>query len=452
MATRTSIAVAGGLALALAAASSVLVAGCKDAEEAPALSKPSEPIDISKIPTPPADGPQLGATADVTPVLARPERGAKQIGYLHAGAKVARSGEPVTTEGCAGGWYAVRPRGFVCADQVATTDLEHPTLVAMSLQPRRDQPLPYTYARVHKSTKLYKRDPKRDKGVVTERKLSRRSGLAVVGSWTAQDDEQQEQRLGLLTSGLFVPAADLQAAEPSAFKGVELEQGRGDLPLAFIVKRGVRRWKYDEKDDEYDKGAELEYHEILDLTGKYREKHGIKYWAVADGTYVRHRDVTAVRRRNVFPDFASADQKWIDISIITGTAVLYEGKKPVFATLVSVGRDRLGDPKETASTAQGDFEIVAKHVTAAKFDPKAMVEYYEIHDVPWVLELSSGQLMHGAYWHDRFGIEHGPGHVAWSPSDAQWVWNWATPSVPSGWHGVTERPEGEAKTIVRVRK
>ena len=443
---------AGGLALALAAAPSVWAVGCKDADQAPALAKSAEPIDISKIPVPPADGPQLGATADITPVLARPEKGAKQIGYLHAGAKVARSAEPVTSEGCPGGWYAVRPRGFVCADQVATTNLEHPTLVAMSIQPRRDQPLPYTYARVQKSTKLFKRDPKRDKAVVKERALSRRSGLAVVGSWTAQDDEQQEQRLGLLTNGLFVPAADLKAAEPSTFKGVELVEGRSDLPLAFNVKRGVRRWKYDEKNDEYDKASELDYHEVLHLTGKFREKNGIKYWAVVDGTYVRHRDVTSVRRRHEFPDFATGDQKWIDISIITGTALLYEGKKPVFATLVSVGRDRLGDPKETASTAQGDFEIVAKHVTAAKFDPKVMSEYYEVYDVPWVLELSSGQLMHGAYWHDRFGIEDGPGHVAWSPSDAQWVFTWATPTVPPAWHGVTERPENEAKTIVRIRK
>jgi len=446
------MAAAGGLAFAQAVSCVLLVPGCKGAEDESALSKAAEPIDISKIPTPPADGPKIGAIAEATPVRARPEPGAKQIGTLHAGAKVARSAEPVTDEGCAGGWYAIRPRGFVCVAQGATTDPNHPTLVAMALEPRRDQPLPYTYARVQKSTKLYKRDPHRDKGVVTARKLARQSGMAIVGSWTATDDEQQEQRLGMLTNGLFVPAADLKAAEPSLFHGVELAQGMEDLPVAFVVKRGVRRWKYDEKNNEYDKANLLEYHETLPLTGKFREDKGIRYWAVSDGTYVRHRDVTTVRRRHDFPDFATGDQRWIDISIITGTAILYEGKKPVFATLVSVGRDRLGDPKETASTAQGDFEVVAKHITATKFDPKAMTEYFEVYDIPWVLELSSGQLMHAAYWHDRFGIENGPGHVAWSPADAQRVWSWATPYVPPGWHGVTERPEKEAKTIVRIRK
>jgi len=68
------------------------------------------------------------------------------------------------------------------------------------------------------------------------------------------------------------------------------------------------------------------------------------------------------------------------------------------------------------------------------------------------MELSSGQLMHGAYWHDRFGIEHGPGSVQWSPADAQRVWAWATPEVPDGWHGVNERPEGSPKTLIRIRK
>ena len=105
MARRTSNGVAGGLALALATASGALAAGCHGEEPSPAASKAAEPIDISKIPTPPANGPRIGATADVTPVLAKPERGAKQLGYLHAGAKVARSAEPITLAGCPGGWY-----------------------------------------------------------------------------------------------------------------------------------------------------------------------------------------------------------------------------------------------------------------------------------------------------------------------------------------------------------
>jgi hypothetical protein len=432
------------LAAALWAA---VLAGCDETAESPALSKSESAEQPAELPPVPADGPKLGALADVTPVLKQPSPDATQIGYLHAGGKVARTEEPFSTDGCEGGWYPIWPRGVVCAGKIATTDLKHPTLIAMALAPRLDDSLPYTYARTRKSTPLFRREAKRDNAVAEAGKVSARSGMAIVGSWSAMDPEGKMQRLGLLTSGLFVKATDLKATEPSDFVGFELDQ-KTALPVAFVVKRGVRAWRVEGA--EADKLGKLDYHEKLRLTGRFRTVGGHQYWAVDDGRYVRHRDVTVVRRRNVYPDFASGEQRWIDVSIITGTAVLYEGRRPIFATLVSVGRDRLGDPKSSASTAQGTFHIVGKHITAAKLDPKGLAEYYEIFDVPWAMELSSGQLMHGAYWHDRFGIEHGPGNIHFSPADARRVWHWTTPAVPGGWHGVNQ-PDTE-RTIVHVRK
>jgi hypothetical protein len=140
----------------------------------------------------------------------------------------------------------------------------------------------------------------------------------------------------------------------------------------------------------------------------------------------------------------------MDVSIVTGTLTLYEGKKPVFATLVSTGRDRLGDPKTSASTMLGSFDVVGKHITAAKFNPKGIEEYFDVYDAPWAIELSSGQILCGAPWHDRFGIENGQGQIELSPADAARVWQWAEPAVPDGWHGVTQ--PGEKKTYVVVRK
>jgi lipoprotein-anchoring transpeptidase ErfK/SrfK len=129
--------------------------------------------------------------------------------------------------------------------------------------------------------------------------------------------------------------------------------------------------------------------------------------------------------------------------------VAYEGRRPVFATLVSVGRDRLGDPETSRSTARGTFEVVRKHVTLRGYDPRGSQEGREIFDLPWAFELSSGQLMHAAYWHDRFGIEHTEGALQLSPSDARWIFTWATPDLPKDWHGVAA---GSEKTLVNVRK
>ena len=124
----------------------------------------------------------------------------------------------------------------------------------------------------------------------------------------------------------------------------------------------------------------------------------------------------------------------------------------MFATLASVGRDRLGAPESMAITQRGEFQIAGKHVTAAGRDPATFADGAAIHDVPWAVELSNGQLIVGAYWHDRFGIEHGPGNIELSPVDAGWLFHWMEPEVPAGWHAVTETPKGEGVPIVNVRK
>jgi hypothetical protein len=421
-------------------------AGCTGSEEGPALA--SSRSQIPRVPVPPADGPKLGAVAELTPILEGPARDAKPIGYLHAGAQVARANEAYSTEGCDGGWYPIRPRGFVCASKAATLDLKHPTLLAMALAPKLEQPLPYTYARCKKETAIYERDPAKDNAVREVGTLRAKSVLAVVGSWSALDPSGARQRFGLMTNGHFVLASDLSAAEASSFSGVELDE-KTALPLAFVVKRGVRAWRVEKGESE--KLGKVDFHATLPLTGRFRELDGLRYWALEDGRFIRHRDATLIRERNVYPEIAQDQQKWIDISVVTGSLVLYEGKEPVFATLVSVGRDRLGDPASSASTPLGTFKVRAKHITFAQYDPKKIADYVDVLDLPWSVELDSGPLLHGAAWHDRFGIEHGLGSVQLSPADALRVWRWVEPPVPEQWHGVNAS-EQEKPTYVVIRK
>ena len=350
----------------------------------------------------------------------------------------------------------MRPVGFVCTSGGATVDLTHPTLAAMAIQPLLDQPLPYTYARTVNDTALFERDGAHEGTVREIGKLKRRSGLAVVGSWTAAVLGNAPERLALLTSGKFVKASDLEAATPSDFHGVELGE-KQSLPLAFVVKRGVRDFKLDGEDAE--QGRDLDVHAELDLTGKFRTAHGEKFWALANGRWVRHKDVTTVLARTVFPDFAVEGQKWLDVSVVMGTLVAYEGKRPFFATLLSIGRDTPAAAEPTGEVAApvaaafglGTFEVRAKHITLVGADPFAPHESFQVYDIPWVFELSSGRLGYGAYWHERFGVEHGPGALQLSPTDAARLFQWITPSIPDGWHAVSTM-HGEPKTMVVIRK
>lgn len=409
----------------------------------------NDDISVPDVPVPDASGPRLGAVAHTTPVRKAPDRDAPIIGYLHAGATVARAEQPYSTDECDGGWYPIRPRGFVCLAEGATLDLRHPTLTTMSIQPSLDLALPYAYARTLKDAAVYSVNVEKDSSVVTSGKLPEQSGAAVVGSWEATDDKGEMKQLAMMADGRFVEREVLQRAEPAQLAGVELTD-KINLPIAFVVKKGIGAW--DLEGATHKRERELEPHEVLLLTGRFRTTKDEKFWELPDGNWVRNRDVTVAYKREQMPAFATPGRHWIDISIISGTVVAYVGNQPVYATLASLGVDRLSEEEGAKVTQRGEFPVVSKHITALNANATGFANKVEMHDVPWVLELASGQLLHGAYWHKRFGVEHGPGNVQLSPADARWLWQWAVPEVPEGWHAVTGLEQNDASTIVNIRK
>lgn len=436
------IMIPGLLGLALSA--------CDDSEKSPELSSESPDEGAQEYETPDLgpiseQSPLLGAIVDRAPIFAAAHKKSPILGYLRAGDRVLRSEKSHENDQCTEGWHAIAPRGYVCTEKSATTDLKHPTLQAMALPPNLDGLLPYTYARTTKVTALFDRRElkNRDEGVELSGRLAKSTTMAIVGSWTAPDESLEPQRLGLKMDGRFVRADDLEAAAASDFQGVALGSEL-NLPLGYVVRRGVRAWEMDGATAI--KRNELNYHERLELTGRFRTVQGHRFWAAKDGRWVRHRDVTVLRRRHEFPEFASGEQKWIDVSIVTGSAIAYEGQKPVYATLVSVGRDRRGDPKTTASTETGSFRIVRKQITQRSADSPDT----PLHDAPWALELESGDWLYASPRHDRFGIEHTDGDIEVSPHDGRWFFQWTTPKVPQGWHGVVVDPAAET-TIVHIR-
>ncbi len=91
------------------------------------------------------EGPRLASVAKETWIHGEPRRRSRRIGYLRAGAIVRRAEEPASFDGCKSGWYAIEPRGFVCAERTATLDLDAPVLQVAHTAPRMHG-LPYDYA------------------------------------------------------------------------------------------------------------------------------------------------------------------------------------------------------------------------------------------------------------------------------------------------------------------
>src|SRR3954465_5273948 len=149
----------------------------------------ADPSDFSRVPVPPADGPQLVPIAMTVAVMRKPDPKADTLGYLRVGARVARSDKSIANEGCPDGWYAVRPAGFVCAGPNATLKLDHPLARAIQVEPDRSKPMPYKYAFLRSIAPNYMRVPSKAEQFEYEMRLERhlRNWTKLRHKWDALD-------------------------------------------------------------------------------------------------------------------------------------------------------------------------------------------------------------------------------------------------------------------------
>lgn len=468
----------------------------------------------AKVPVPPADGPALAPLALVVPIQPRPSGQEQPVGYLRVGARPPRSFDPVSKEGCPGGWYAVRPVGYVCANELATTDLEHPVARAFRTEPNRAEPMPYRYAFLRSISPNYLRVPTKaeqaEREMFVDRQLrsyakmakiwdkldvgandmplgadglpngpipedakplglneryggtgddavpwwleggqrkipnisafkappfaviagrsKRHAGMALIGSFVA-DAKANSRRFAIATDGRIFPADRLKAEAGSTFHGRDIREV--GLPVAFMRHAGARYWKYE--GGQLLPGDKLEWREFVPLTGKVTSFRGERMVEARDGRWVKSDELRVAARPTELPSWAKRGQRWVEIGLIGQTLVLWEGTQPVFATLISSGKDGLGEPKKTLSTPRGTFRVYQKHVTTT-MDSEVADHEFELRDVPWVMYFQGGYALHGAYWHDDFGKPRSHGCVNLAPIDARYVFGFVDPPVPDHWH------------------
>ncbi len=272
-------------------------------------------------------------------------------------------------------------------------------------------------------------------------------GRAAPGSGFAfsRSFDWQGRWYGLTTELDVVGLERTRLVKSSTLRGVVLARDAG-LPVAFVTSRFSTRYAQTPS-GEFKPNGSFGYREGLRLTGRGAPGGMIEadggVWAV-DSTLRR------IEPRTAYPSIATGDRKWIDVSIQAQTLVAYEGRRPVFATLVSTGIGVLGDPATTNATVRGTFMIYSKEISATMDGDivRATADSYALRDVPFVQYFHQGYALHGAYWHDEFGKARSHGCVNLSPADAAWLFEWTDPVVPPDWHGVINKDRG---TVVYVR-
>jgi murein endopeptidase len=235
-----------------------------------------------------------------------------------------------------------------------------------------------------------------------------------------------------------------------AFSGVELD-GDVKLPIAWTVRAaqpqfakerddGTLRIRDDHEAEPIERMVRLEtWRGLRRMGGKL--VHEIE---TPTGTRYLRSWFAAVAREIERPAQVPAGSPWVHVDLDQQTAVLYEGGRPAYATLIATGL-------EGHETPTGVFEIRRKRITDTMADlgPEAGDDRYRIEDVPWTQYFEGSIALHAAFWHQRYGLPRSHGCVNLSPPDAQRIFRATLPRVPEGWHGIsTEETELEGSFVV----
>jgi lipoprotein-anchoring transpeptidase ErfK/SrfK len=132
----------------------------------------------------------------------------------------------------------------------------------------------------------------------------------------------------------------------------------------------------------------------------------------------------------ISPDVPPADKR-IEVSLTYQTLTAYEADQIVMRTQVSTGI-----PSKTLVDGYPTETPVGNHFVLAKTPSKHMgtsrltdsLGDRALPGVPWTAFFAEGgYAIHGAYWHNNFGLPMSRGCINMRNSDSKWLWRWVNP-------------------------
>ncbi len=438
--------------------------------------------------------PSVSAVAGYEKIFQKPDTKSPLIGLFRAGQSVPLA-DPNPQKGpgvghCKGGFYAVKPRGFVCVGQASTLDPDDPrVLAAAEVLPDPTKPMPFKVGAMVRAAPQYKRIPTpaeqrkaesdldkhladlpalaKQEGVdvakagqgpsprilqyieaqkpplVAEKDAFKGRKMAFVGEFDA------EGRTFYVTPDLtFVPKDKVKLATPSNLVGVDLRKGEMKFPIGYTWIEDTAKLKKTHDGKYVETGELWPRQTFLQLKGQLVRGKGGNYWETSDGHYVRNDLVTIFKKREGRPAGVGSKEKWIDVRITWGTLVAYEGDTPVYVTAISPGQDGITERAHGHTTKRGTYSVGWKLITAdmAGVEKK---EPWAVDDVPFVAYYKDSYAVHGAWWHNEFGRPKSHGCVNVAPNDARLLWEWMEPGLPQGWYAAAAYyPEIKGTTVL----
>ncbi len=454
--------------------------------------------------------PRLTSVGYFTTIWPKPNHTEHHLGYVRFGESVVlKRTDLIPGEGCVRGYYAIEPRGYVCADAKAAVELPEARRKAFAALALGTGAAPLGWGLSDRAP-MYNRLPTQSEWARAER------GFVAAGAWqklhhshaaheelagrvALRSHEEPppwlhagkppfEERIGLVRKEIplgsmlsftssfasegrtflvssdltFVPADRIRPFTPSAFRGVSLGTDV-TLPLAWTRRQPASLVRL--RDGGVEPTAEtLGKQSYVGLTGRAHlvgRKRYLETKRSIEGAplFVAEADVSLLEAVDKLPFQVKAHDKWIQVQLSKGTLVAYEGLTPRYATLMSAGKGGLprkgGDPVQDSTTPTGTWRVTFKdRVNHMSPDTDPAKRTFWIADVPWILYFNAPFAVHGAFWHERFGDFASAGCVNVSVADGKWLFDWSDPPIPEGWGGVTgaAAPQNGPTTIVVVTR
>ncbi len=338
--------------------------------------------------------------------------------------------------GCKGGdWYRGDSRATICSTAGFNITTRPPASADIT-QARLNRPLPYRYRRLVKGGARLEFNglPTPAQAEEIRRALASGEELPEIveqraeGAFFTAVDRVVSTETGryLRTIRQTYVRAEETAPVPTPGMHGEPLTHQIKLPLAFAhLESGAKL---------FCRGASG-----LEVCGKARQQARFQVTGleqVGDQAYVhgaggflaRRQDVrVAIKRRR--PPRVAAEERWVHFDLRDQVMVAYEGDRPVYATLISSG-------KEGYETPTGLFHVYTKWISHRMVGTDEKDGPYDIDEVPWVMFYRNSYAVHGAYWHNTYGQVRSHGCTNLSPADARWLFHWTANPVPRGWHGL----------------
>ena len=219
-----------------------------------------------------------------------------------------------------------------------------------------------------------------------------------------------------------VPYVDLrlEGAAASPHMKFLLENG---LPLRLYYSQAV--WV-----DQIAQADGIIYYRFNENGGRPAGITGGSYGDLLWGEAAAFRPLTTDDLAPIHPDVDPATKKVVvDRTENYQTLSCLEGTEEVYFCRVSTGqyRDSFGNPVTEYLTPLGEHVTWRKSISI-HMSGGTTGTGYDTPAVSWsTLFSGEGYAIHGAFWHNNFGVPRSHGCVNCQPEDAKWIFRWATP-------------------------